>query len=257
MNDLEKIKVEIEKLDELYKDFLGKLNERDEIIKNKDHRIEELTEQLAAISREKDTINAEKQSLVEKNKDQMTQITNLKLAKKTAQDTVMGVTMDRDQKNKELEEKVRKIIEMEERIGKVAGGSTGIIYSLEDAIQYMKGRIQSATRSLRIVVPTLSFFDRFGLHSLLDQLGPNCNVNIATELEKSRDQAIIDKWKARGYILTAYNQKNLFCVSANGEDVEMAFIKEDTVSGFFTDINDLVIAFNQAMMHAFLKGYKL
>jgi hypothetical protein len=169
----------------------------------------------------------------------------------------MGISFDRDLKQKELEEKIETLKKLEEKVAKVAGGATGIIVDINSTIDYIKERIADANRSLRLVVPNLAFLERFKLIELIEHLPDSCAVNIAAAFDLTNEGSFIDKWKNRHINLTLYPERNLLGIAVNGTDLLLSFISGDVVSGFYTNIADLVTLFNQAIMHPFMKGKKL
>jgi hypothetical protein len=142
-------------------------------------------------------------------------------------------------------------------VASVSSGSTGILFDQKGLIEYLKKGIQEANRSLRLVVPTTDFLRENNLLELIQNLPENCVVNIATAFDLTHDIELIDKWKQRKFYLTEYSERNITTISTNGADIGVAFTQGDSISGFFTNIAILVTIFNQAAMHAFVKGKKL
>jgi hypothetical protein len=223
----------------------------------KDARIKELTDSLVAITKEKEKIQADLVKTQQTVAEQKEKIGQLKEQKKEAQDTVMGVSFDRDLKAKELEEKMQRLQEMEEKVAKVAGGTTGIVIEFDKTIEYFRQHIREANRSLRLVVPDVGFLNRYDLTQEIEKLPTNVVINIACAFDQTKDFTLIDSWKERNIKLTSYPDKNLLCISTNSNDVCLAFIEGTTISGFYTNIQNLVLIFNQAIMHPFIVGAKI
>jgi hypothetical protein len=228
-----------------------------EAIVEKDARIKELTDQLLSLSQEKEQILEKKIESELKLKDLSEKVSKLKKIKKDAQDSVMGSTFEQDRLKKEVEAKEKEIQVIEERIASVASGSTGIFFDLDGLNSYILTRIEEATRQLRLVVPTVDYLYDHNLLAAMENLSEKCVVNLATAFDLDLHAELIAKLKARGWYLTQYTERNLVCISANGVDVGITFIKNEGVSGFYTNIEDLVSIFNQAVMHAYIRGIKL
>ena len=81
--------------------------------------------------------------------------------------------------------------------------------------------------------------------------------NIATAFNVAEQTALIEKWQGLGYRITNFEEGNLICVSVDGADVAVCFNKDNSFSGFYTNIYELVQIFNQAIMHPFIKGKKI
>jgi len=152
---------------------------------------------------------------------------------------------------------MQKLREMEEKVAKVAGGTTGIVMEFEKTIQYFREHIREANRSLRLVVPDVAFLNRYDFTQEIEKLPKNVVINIACAFDSTKDFSLIDSWKERGIKLTSYPEKNLLSISTNGNDVCLAFIEGETISGFYTNIQSLVQIFNQAIMHPFIVGGKV
>lgn len=272
---LEEIKFKVEEIKTLFNTSMTKLNDKDEVIKQKDARITELTDKLVKVSKEKDDALWEKIDLMkaitnerEEMHDQFTNIKQellkkeqtikkLKRKSREAQDGLMGSSFEVDRMKKEVKKKVEEIKEIEEKVASVATGSTGIIYDVKSAMEYMHKRVEQANRSLRLVTPTIEFMKEQGLIEAIDQLPESCVVNIATSMNVDEHNEIIETWKSRGWYVNNYQGQNFLMISANGSDVSISFISEGKVSGFYSNIVDLVTIFKQALMYPFIKGQKL
>ncbi|MHA1519362.1 MAG: hypothetical protein ACTSVZ_14125 [Promethearchaeota archaeon] len=274
-DQISKISQNMEEIKSSLQDFKEKLTQKDQIIGSKDERIVELTEKLVVASKEKDDalwakielmkeISAEREqtnleltSIKEKLSEQTQKIKKLKEKQRQAQDGLIGSSFEMDRIKKEVEEKNREIQEIREKADSVSMGLTGILYDMELVVEYIKDRIRNATRSLRIVVPTVEFLKEFEILEMLDQLPDSSVVNIATSLDIAEHKALVDGWKDRGWVVTNYSEQNFLMISADGADVSIAFTSKTQVSGFYSNIEDLVIIFKQALMYPFIKGQKM
>ena len=270
MAEEEKLFKQIEKIETILSTTLSKITDRDSIIKKKDERITELTDKLLQSSKDKEDIikarlelmesyskeREEKNQLQKALNEQKKKIETLKEGKKLAQDTVMGSSFEQDRLQKEVLEKEQKLKEIEQKVSTIASGSTGIFFNMEDTVAYLKDRIKAANRTLRLVVPTFDFLEQHEFLELLNDLPESAVVNIATSFDLLKNGDTIEKWKIKRYNLFDFKEENLITISANGGDVGVASIKGANISGFHTNIPDLVQIFNQSVMHAFIKGKK-
>ena len=246
-----------------------------DIIKQKDERIKDLTDKLVNISKEKDealfskiqmlkTHTAEKEqlneqimSLTQDASQNLNKIKKLKEKSRAAQDGLMGSSFEQDRLKKAVLEKEEEISDIQEKVASVASGETGILYDLRISINHILGKIEDSKRSLRLVVPNMKFLKENGIVEILEKLQEKTVVNIALAVDLIEDGPIVESWKARGWYITNYTDRNLICVSSNGANVSIAYVSEGIVSGFYTNIYDLVMIFNQALMYPFVKGIKL
>jgi len=246
-----------------------------DIIKQKDERIEDLTDKLVNISKEKDEalfskiqmlkghtaekeqLNAQIMSLTQNLNDHQAKIKKLKEKSRAAQDGLMGSSFEQDRLKKAVKEREDEISEIQDKVASVASGETGILYDLRISTNHILGKIEDAKRSLRLVVPNMKFLKENGIVEVLEKLQEKTVVNIALAVDLIEDGPIVESWKARGWYITNYTEMNLICVSSNGANVSIAYVSEGIVSGFYTNIDDLVMIFNQALMYPFVKGIKL
>ncbi|QEE14941.1 hypothetical protein DSAG12_00763 [Promethearchaeum syntrophicum] len=251
------------------------IKNKDDVIIQKDERIKDLTDKLVNISKEKDEalfskiqmlkthtsekeqLNAQIMNLTQSLNENQTKIKKLKEKSRAAQDGLMGSSFEQDRLKKAVKEREEEISEIQEKVASVASGETGILYDLRISINHILGKIEDARRSLRLVVPDMKFLQENGIIEALEKLQDKTVVNIALAVDLIEDGPIVDTWKAKGWYVTNYTDKNLICVSSNGANVSIAYISEGIVSGFYTNIDDLVMIFNQAVMYPFVKGIKL
>ena len=251
------------------------IKNKDDIIVQKDNRIKDLTDKLVNISKEKDEalfskiqmlkthtaekeqLNAQIMDLTQSLNDNQNKIKKLKEKSRAAQDGLMGSSFEQDRLKKAVKEKEEEISEIQEKVASVASGETGILYDLRISIDHILGLIEDAKRSLRLVVPSMKFLQENGIVEALEKLQEKTVVNIALAVDIIEDGSIVEAWKARGWYITNYTEMNLICVSSNGANVSIAYVSEGIVSGFYTNIDDLVMIFNQALMYPFVKGVKL
>jgi hypothetical protein len=271
----EKVQRSIEKIETLLTSTMTRVNERDEIIKKKDNIITDLTNKLIESQKQKDEITKSKFEALEqitKEREELHSefMKNQKLIyeqEKIIQDlSSSGDTAHLNEKGsseklKELQallnEKEKKIHDMQSRVASIATGATGIFYDQQGIVDYIKKGITTANRSLRIVVPNIDFLKDNGLQTLIESVSENCVVNIATSLNLSKHFDTVEKWRKRKFYITEFTDENLICISSNGADVAVALIQGNSLSGIYTNIPELVSIFNQAVMHAFIKGKKI
>ena len=258
--------------------IIGKLDiikNKDDLIVQKDSRIKDLTDKLVNISKEKDEalfskiemlkshssekeqLNAQVMSLTQSVNEHQNKIKKLKEKSRAAQDGLMGSSFEQDRLKKAVKERDDEISEIQEKVASVASGETGILYDLRISINHILGKIEDANRSLRLVVPNMKFLKENGIVEVLEKLQNKTVVNIALSVDLIEDGPIVETWKARGWYITNYTDMNLICVSSNGANVSIAYVSEGIVSGFYTNIDDLVMIFNQALMYPFVKGIKI
>ena len=252
----QKLEIIIQKLDII--------KNKDDIIIQKDERITDLTDKLVNISKEKDEalfsniqLNEKIMNLTQSLNENQNKIKKLKEKSRAAQDGLMGSSFEQDRLKRAVKEREEEISEIQDKVASVVSGETGILYDLRISINHILEIIDDAKRSLRLVVPNMKFLQENGIVEVLEKLQDKTVVNIALAVDIIEDGSIVDAWKARGWYITNYTDMNLICVSSNGANVSIAYVSEGIVSGSYTNIDDLVMIFNQALMYPFVKGIKL
>ena len=182
--------------------------------------------------------------------EQKDQINHLSTTTEKAVQTASGF----DELKNQIEEREAKLREIESRVAAVASGTTGMFLDIPTIVNYIKDRIDAANRSFRLCVPTVDFLEENGLQDLLLAIDQKCAVNVAMALDMAQHEELINNWKEHHFNVVDFWEKNLITVSANGADVGFAFVQGESISGFYTNIPELVTIFNQAITYPFMKG---
>ena len=179
---LGKISQALDKLEILLSSAQRKVEDRDKQIQQKDERINQLTDKLTRLQQDKnDALEAKLQymELLQNDKEQsmrtihdqkvkILEMTNelekLREVKMDMQDTVMGAGFEQDKLRKDLEQKEKELQTLQAHVG---SGSTGILYNRESVVEYIKERVVTTTRTLRLAVPSVQFIEENGLMDLL------------------------------------------------------------------------------------------
>jgi septation ring formation regulator EzrA len=135
---------------------------------------------------------------------------------------------------------------------------TGVISSLSQYLMVLKLSIPETRRTIRIVVPQFSDFEKFGIMELIKGLPVTILKNIGCSFNFPDDQAVVSEMSTIGYKFTNLKECNLFSFSIDDVEAGLA-IKEDgdNITGFFSKNPLLVPILNQAVMSQFIRGDKI
>lgn len=119
--------------------------------------------------------------------------------------------------------------------------------------------MSNVNRSIRIILPELSFIEDYGLKETLLDLSPIVLKNIACNVDQSRDKAILDELKENNFKITDYKDTKLFALTIDNVSAAIAVYDEDskTLTGLFSSNSELVKLLSQSIMTPFIKGTKL
>jgi chromosome segregation ATPase len=141
----------------------------------------------------------------------------------------------------------------------VFGKGTGTYKSISALITHFKYKIGNTQRLLRIIIPSLTELKNNNLMESFDGLSTQILKNIAFDTEIDPDQELIDQLKGKGYKLTDYKGGNVFALIIDNNDAALAvFDKENnTITGVYSNNEELTKLLSLAIMNAFIKGTKL
>ncbi|MCF2138902.1 MAG: hypothetical protein K9W44_02450 [Candidatus Lokiarchaeota archaeon] len=136
---------------------------------------------------------------------------------------------------------------------------TGTYHNISTLITHFKFQMSNVNRSIRIILPELSFIEDYGLKETLLDLSPIVLKNIACNVDQSRDKAILDELKENNFKITDYKDTKLFALTIDNVSAAIAVYDEDskTLTGLFSSNSELVKLLSQSIMTPFIKGTKL
>ncbi len=114
-------------------------------------------------------------------------------------------------------------------------------------------------RTIRIILPYISDIEKYGLKDIFDDLPKNILKNLACSVNTKKDKPVLTSLKEKNFRVTNYQGTKLFAISIDNITAALAVYneKEDTITGIFSNNEDLVRLLSQAIMNPFIKGVKL
>jgi hypothetical protein len=238
-----------------------------------DEMVEKLNDKLIASSQDKEMILKEKNELIEsslKEKMEMTSkitefkfkieeyngiIKNLKKKVKSRGDGLLGHSMEIEMLKKKIDEKDKEL----EKAEGFLRGETGIFTEFESLKEYLSTTFQEVKRSIRIVLPNMSFFEKFELMSMFNDLNDKIIINIAVPVINKEEEAILTKLKERDIIIINTSEKNIFALATDGTTLALGVVSSsgEDVRGIHTTTPELINLLNAAIMNPFVKGTKI
>ncbi|TFH29175.1 MAG: hypothetical protein E4G98_04300 [Promethearchaeota archaeon] len=136
---------------------------------------------------------------------------------------------------------------------------TGTYQSVSTLITHFKFNMNNVNRTIRLILPDLSFVDKYDLTETLFALPNIVLKNLACNVDPSRDSEILDELKSRNFKVTDYKDTKLFALAVDNAIAAVAVFEESTeaVTGLFSSNSELVKFLSQAVMTPFIKGTKL
>ncbi|MHA1776825.1 MAG: hypothetical protein DRO88_06640 [Promethearchaeia archaeon] len=136
---------------------------------------------------------------------------------------------------------------------------TGTYHNISTLITHFKFQMASVNRSIRIILPEASFIEDYGLKESMLALPQIVLKNIACNIDKSRDSAIIKELQEHNFKITDYKDSQLFALAIDNTCAAIAVFNADTqvLTGIFSRNLELVKLLSQSIMTPFIKGTKL
>jgi chromosome segregation ATPase len=141
----------------------------------------------------------------------------------------------------------------------VFGKGTGIYKSISALIAHFKLKLGGVQRTLRIVCPDFNDINKHALMDSLKNLPPQILKNIGGSIDQSRDVHLIEELKMKNWKLTDIPACNIFAMAVDTNEAALAVYDKnaDTITGIFSNNEELVKLLNQAIMNPFIRGIKL
>ncbi len=278
-NSFGTLSVSFDTLNEELTDNKHRLTKKEEEITNLANKFREMNEKVFEITEEKEKILKEKMDFMETNMTEKMNLSNklsmlerdhaeakdkikkLKTKVRSSGDGLLGSSMEIEKLKSEIDEKERQISAVEEQIEGITTGETGIITDRETLDTYFEKTIATATRSVRIIVPHLSYLKDSGILDKLLELRENIIINIAAPITANEEieMEIVEDLKKRGAIIANTTEKHIIALSVNGANIALGVMEEsgDRVKGMFTTIAEMINLLQAALMTPFVKSTKL
>jgi len=141
----------------------------------------------------------------------------------------------------------------------IFGKGTGIYKRLSSLITHFKMKIGNTQRSLRLIVPDLVDLQKNNLLEALNTLQPQILKNIAASVDMTKDGPLVEELKRSNFKLTDFKGGNLFALTVDTNEAALAIFDKvnNTITGVFSNNDELVKLLSQAIMNPFIKGIKL
>ena len=141
----------------------------------------------------------------------------------------------------------------------VFGKGTGIYKSVSALTTHFKFKIGNAQRLIRLMVPSIGDLNRYNLMESLNGLTGSVLRNIACDIDVGSDPDLLDQLKQSGYKITDYKGGNVFALGIDSSDAALAVYDSaaDTITGVYSNNEELTKLLSQAIMGCFVKGTKV
>ncbi|MHA1519361.1 MAG: hypothetical protein ACTSVZ_14120 [Promethearchaeota archaeon] len=271
---LGKIERALEEKDRKIKDLRKKSRDAQDGLLGASFEMEKVREEASKVSLELQERNQEMDRIKEENEQLTLLIKKSPEQMKTFE--LMRKLNDESTKPGKIKKYKEKIATLElklkgfEKGGKVPKGllgipddlferETGTYQSVSALITHFKFKMDNVNRTIRLILPELSFIEKYDLTETLFALPNIVLKNLACNVDPSRDGEMLDELKSRNFKVTDYKDTKIFALAIDNAIAALAVFEEETeaVTGLFSSNGELVKYLSQVVMTPFIKGTKL
>ncbi|MHA1674418.1 MAG: hypothetical protein ACTSYI_12425 [Promethearchaeota archaeon] len=265
----------LEEKDRKIKDLRKKSRDAQDGLLGASFEMEKVREEASKISLELQETNQENDRIKEEN-EQLTLLIK-KSPEQIKQFEIMRKLNDESSKPGKIKKYKEKIASLELKLkefGKGGGSGakglagipddlfereTGTYQSVSALITHFKFKMAHVNRTIRLILPELSFIEKYDLSETLFALPNIVLKNLACNVDPSRDGEMLDELKSRNFKVTDYKDTKLFALAIDNVIAAVGVFEESTeaVTGIFSSHSELVKYLSQAVMTPFIKGTKL
>ena len=136
---------------------------------------------------------------------------------------------------------------------------TGTYSNISTLVAHFKFKLENVNRTVRIIIPELSFLSKYNLKEALFDLPNNILKNLASSVDMKGDKELLNELKLRNFRVTDYQDTNLLAMTVDNSTAALAVYNEErrSVTGLFSNNEELVKLLSQAIMTPFIKGKKI
>lgn len=124
---------------------------------------------------------------------------------------------------------------------------------------FLKTKLENVKRTIRIILPDLSDIDKYEIKNKFLGLSKNILKNLACTVDTEKDVKILELLKERNFRITDYRGVKLFALTVDNLTAALAVYdkKTESLTGVFSNDQELVRLLSQSIISPFIKGIKL
>ena len=136
---------------------------------------------------------------------------------------------------------------------------TGTYNNISTLIAHFKFKLENVNRTVRIILPELSFLEEYNLKEVFFDLPNNILKNLACSVDMTKDKDLLEELMQKNFRVTDYQDTSLLAMTVDNSTAALAVYNEQrrSVTGLFSNNEELVKLLSQAIMTPFIKGKKI
>ncbi|MHA1719010.1 MAG: hypothetical protein ACTSWX_12240, partial [Promethearchaeota archaeon] len=136
---------------------------------------------------------------------------------------------------------------------------TGTFNNIAAFILFLKTKFENVKRTIRIILPELADIEKYELKNKFLALPKNILKNLACTVDTEKDEELLELLKERNFRITDYRGVKLFALTVDNLTAALAVYdkKNESLTGVFSNDQELVRLLSQSIISPFIKGIKL
>ncbi len=136
---------------------------------------------------------------------------------------------------------------------------TGTFNNIAAFMLFLKTKLENVKRTIRIILPDLKDIEKYAIKNKFLGLPKNILKNLACTVDSEKDNKLLELLKERNFRITDYRGVKLFALTVDNLTAALAVYdkKNDSLTGVFSNDQELVRLLSQSIISPFIKGIKL
>ncbi len=136
---------------------------------------------------------------------------------------------------------------------------TGTFNNIAAFMLFLKTKLENVKRTIRIILPDLADIDKYEIKNKFLGLPKNILKNLACTVDTEKDDKLLAMLKERNFRITDYRGVKLFALTVDNLTAALAVYdkKNESLTGVFSNDQELVRLLSQSIISPFIKGIKL
>ncbi len=136
---------------------------------------------------------------------------------------------------------------------------TGTFNNIAAFMLFLKTKLEDVKRTIRIILPDLKDIEKYEIKNKFLGLPKNILKNLACTVDTDKDEELLGLLKERNFRITDYRGVKLFALTVDNLTAALAVYdkKNESLTGVFSNDQELVRLLSQSIISPFIKGIKL
>ena len=136
---------------------------------------------------------------------------------------------------------------------------TGTFNNIAAFMLFLKTKLEDVKRTVRIILPDLTNIEKYEIKNKFLGLPKNILKNLACAVDTEKDEELLGLLKDRNFRITDYRGVKLFALTVDNLTAALAVYNKanESITGVFSNDQELVRLLSQSIISPFIKGIKL